>query len=277
MAVSKYVGSKTPKGDAYNVAFNGGIRPRFNEHERFSVGGREENGWLGRRPGKTHENGWVGGSDTLSRIRNDFEIVFSSADLRRWKNDDLHGFSVCPGHGCTNLSGCWRLKPCGCGGGDNEDEDEEDEAEKAKDMLYPVPANSVSGYTFFIFSKELYPDPPHVFAFFGWPGRHTLIPCSVAAKVGYQNYLNLGAWVMRIDTCSGGREEGQQGDVCHGEEDEGLCGGGVVNGDGGGEEDDDNSVEVLGQPLPIFSVVGLAGNGFHEPAGNGQSIPSSVS
>ncbi|WVY96779.1 hypothetical protein V8G54_028930 [Vigna mungo] len=63
-----------------------------------------------------------------------------------------------------------------------------------------------------------------------------------------------------INTCSGGREEGQQGNVCHGEEDKGLCGRGEVNGDGGGEEDNDSSVEVLGQPLPIFSAIGLAGN-----------------
>ncbi|KOM26295.1 hypothetical protein LR48_Vigan252s000700 [Vigna angularis] len=38
-------------------------------------------------------------------------------------------------------------------------------------------------------------------------------------------------------------EEGEEGDVCHGEQDEGLFGGGEVYGDGRGEEVDDGEVE----------------------------------
>ncbi|KOM56868.1 hypothetical protein LR48_Vigan10g276000 [Vigna angularis] len=46
-------------------------------------------------------------------------------------------------------------------------------------------------------------------------------------------------------------EEGEQGDVFHGEEDESLSGGGEVDGDGCGQEEDNGGVEVLCQGFEL--------------------------
>ncbi|WVZ01996.1 hypothetical protein V8G54_022802 [Vigna mungo] len=134
-------------------------------------------------------------------------------------NEEIsNGAWKCPGHGCTDLSGCWRLKPCGCGGGDKEDErDEEDEAEKVEDMLYPVPVNS-EPYPDIGF---LYLDPPHVF---GWDAIPWCMGDAVIIFLASLSNVDppWKQWWVRveengnIDTCSGGREEGQQEDVCHG-------------------------------------------------------------
>ncbi|WVZ12537.1 hypothetical protein V8G54_017067 [Vigna mungo] len=185
-------------------------------------------------------------SSEFAREKNDFEIVFLAVDLRRWKSDDLP--SRQNGRICTDLkdlypvrlfkapivqnSDCSKLRffktltpyaTLVVGGSSRVvvvegikkmKRDEEDEAEKAEHMLmYPVPVNS-EPYPDTGFS---YPDPPH--------GCHTLIPCSIAAKMGYQNCLNLGAWVMRSSSSSPHRqtrdsremsamENGRGGDVC---------------------------------------------------------------
>ncbi|KOM37729.1 hypothetical protein LR48_Vigan03g111100 [Vigna angularis] len=46
-------------------------------------------------------------------------------------------------------------------------------------------------------------------------------------------------------------EEGQQGDVFHGEEDQSLSGGGEVHGDGCGQEEDEGGVELLWQGFKL--------------------------
>ncbi|KAG2404736.1 uncharacterized protein HKW66_Vig0243830 [Vigna angularis] len=50
-------------------------------------------------------------------------------------------------------------------------------------------------------------------------------------------------------------EEGQQGDVFHGEEDQSLSGGGEVHGDGCGQEEDEGGVELLWQGFKLVYVI----------------------